>query len=94
LPKYREYATKIYLCFTFEKKKKKAAQSSLPGAFFQYVIWKIWQTCPKNLAKLVKFAMEKKYFSKKIPILLSQKKSIKFVKKKSKFKSYLALTNW
>jgi hypothetical protein len=71
LPKYREYATKIYLCFTFEKTKM-AAQSSLPGAFFKYVIWKIWQTCPKKLAKLVRFTMKKK-FSKKIPILLSKK---------------------
>jgi hypothetical protein len=57
-----------------KKKRKMAAQSSLPGAFFQYVIWKIWQTCPKNLAKLVKFTNEKKNISpKKNSILLSQK---------------------
>jgi hypothetical protein len=42
-----------------ENKNIMAAQSSLPGAFFQYAIWKIWQTCPKNLAKLVKFTMKK-----------------------------------
>jgi hypothetical protein len=95
LPKYREYATKIYLCFTFEKKTKMAAESSLPGAFFQYVIWKIWQTCPKNLAKLVKFTNEKKNISPKNKIQFFCPKKIHKIcqQKKSKCKSYLALTN-
>jgi hypothetical protein len=94
LPKYREYATKIYLCFTFEKKTKMAAQSSLPGAFFQYVIWEIWQTCPKNLAKLVKFTNEKKTFLQKKFQFFCPKTIHKICQqKKSKCKPYLALTN-
>jgi len=56
---------KYFFVSYLKKKKKKASQFILPGAFFQYVIWKIWQTCPKKFSKISQVYNEKETFLQK-----------------------------